>query len=106
MAIARDIISNEEADKDEVDKAKYELEVALGELVASSGSEDNDNSNNNINGSENNSESNSGTNNKPGNNSGKGNGSLPKTGGTSAVAVGLLGLTALGGGAILSRKKK
>lgn len=106
LAVARDILSNEDADKDEVDKAKYELEVALGELVASSGSEDNDNSNNNINGSENNSESNSGTNNKPGNNSGKGNGSLPKTGGSSAVAVGLLGLTAVGGGAILSRKKK
>ncbi len=105
LAAAKAIISNEDVEKDEVDRARAELEVALGELVANADNENNDNSNNNTNGAENSNGGNNGTN-KPGNNNGKGDGSLPKTGGTSAVAVGLLGLTAIGGGLILRRKKK
>ena len=75
------------------------LIIANAENNNSNNGESNNDSNNNNGGNANNGNSNS-------NNSGKGNSNLPKTGGTSSVAVSLFGLLTVGIGSFLRRKNK
>ncbi|MEN8077320.1 beta-N-acetylglucosaminidase domain-containing protein [Clostridioides difficile] len=92
---AKDILNNEEATEEEVINAEKELKVALDGLIVNAGNGSNgNNSNGNANGNTGN------------NNSENGNGKLPATGGTSSVAVMLLGALTAGVGTLLRRNKK
>ncbi|MGG7212923.1 discoidin domain-containing protein [Clostridium nigeriense] len=103
----KDILNNEKATQEEVDKAIKELELALNNLELL---KDNDNTGNDNNGN-NNGNGNAGNgnaiDNASNNSTGKGNGSnkLPSTGGTSSMAVGVMALIMTGVGIVLRRKR-
>ncbi|MGG7144186.1 discoidin domain-containing protein [Clostridium nigeriense] len=112
----KDILNNEKATQEEVDKAIKELELALNNLELL---KDNDNTGND-NGNSNNGNNNNGNNNGNGNagngnandnasnnSTGKGNDSnkLPSTGGTSSMAVGVMALIMTGVGIVIRRKR-
>ena len=89
--------------KDRLNDATNALEIALEELVIADASDVN-NGNNNNSGAESGNGNNSPENNSSNSNVNNSN-KLPKTGGTSAATVGLLGVLTAGAGVILSKKK-
>jgi hyaluronoglucosaminidase len=108
----KDVLDNEEASQDEVNKASEELEIALSGLEEKKDNNNNtDNNVNNDDNSGNNSESNnsnnlSGSGDNENNNSGNDNSSnLPLTGGTSSFALAGIAALLVGYGAILRRRK-
>lgn len=100
---AKYIMTNEEATEEDIEKATNALEIALEELVIADASDVN-NGNNNNSGAESGNGNNSPENNSSNSNVNNSN-KLPKTGGTSAATVGLLGVLTAGAGVILSKKK-
>ncbi|MGL5378750.1 beta-N-acetylglucosaminidase domain-containing protein [Clostridium sp.] len=114
LALAKDVLVNEDATEEEVSNAVKSLQRAMDGLIASAGDGNGNNNNggsgnnggSNNNGSGNNGGSNnngSGNNNNSNNNNG---GKLPQTGGTPAAAVGLFGLLTAAVGTLLRRKNK
>lgn len=102
LAKARAIFNNDEATEKQVDEVEKSLELALVNLELAQG----DNGNNGNTDKEIN-EENSSNNSTNTSNSGNGshNSKLPKTGGVSSVAVGVIALLITGAGAVLTRKK-
>lgn len=105
VAEAKKIVASNEAEKEDVEKAVKNLEVALSSLTEkndgvnseiSNGSNNNGNEDKEI--ASNTTSSNSSNSNKTGN--------LPKTGGASGVMEALIGLTTIIGGAFSIKKKK
>ena len=104
LEMAKLVLNNEEATEEEVNNAKGALELSLGRLVEKSvdkpednNSNNNDNSSNNVtNGSNSSGNSNNSTNKNY----------LPKTGGSSAGVIGVLGVMISAIGASLFKKKK
>ena len=102
LAKARAIFNNDEATEKQVEEVEKSLESALANLeLAQDDNENNGNTDKDIN------EGNSGNNSTNTSNNGNGshNSKLPKTGGTSSVAVGAIALLITGAGAVLTRKK-
>ena len=96
LKVAKDVLADENSTEEEVSEAAKGLEEAIdGLIIADAGNSNSSNSGS----SNNNGNSNS-------NNSGKDNSKLPKTGGTSSVAMSLLGLVTVGIGSFLRRKNK
>ncbi len=88
LKVAKDVLADENSTEKEISESAKGLEDAIGGLIIA------DAGNNN---------SNNGSSNS--NNPGKNNSNLPKTGGTSSVAMSLLGLVTVGIGSFLRRKK-
>ena len=109
LEMAKLVFANDDATEEEVHNAKSGLELALGRLVENTTEKPEDN-----NTSDDKNESNDGSN--AGNNSNTGNsnnsttnnnqGNLPKTGGTSAGVIGVLGAMISAIGASLFKKRK
>lgn len=104
LANAKEVFLDEEATEKEIAKVEKNLEVALNSLVEKDNNEDKPGNGDN-NGNESNNGNNNGNNDE--NNEGKTNngGKLPNTGGTSAVATGLIGLAVAGSGVAIFKKK-
>ena len=104
LAKAKTVMENGEATAEDVSNSEKELMEAMdGLVIADSGNNNgNDGSNNSDNNNGNSNNNNSGNS----NNGNKGNSNLPKTGGTSSVAVGLFGTIIATIGSVMFKKKK
>ena len=103
LAKAKTVMENGEATAEDVSNSEKELMEAMdGLVIADSGNNNGDNNNNGTNNNGNSNNNNSGNS----NNGNKGNSNLPKTGGTSSVAVGLFGTIIATIGSVMFKKKK
>ena len=107
LEMAKLVLANEDATEEEVNNAKSALELALGRLVEKSTDKPGDNNSNNDDNSSNNGTNGSSSSNGNSNNSTNTNKNyLPKTGGSSAGVIGVLGVMISAIGASLFKKKK
>lgn len=102
LAKVKDVLANEEATQEEVDKVAAALELAMDDLKEIAQASDTDNNSGN-----NNTATNSTNNNESSNSRRNSSSNLPNTGGTSSVAIGLFAtVTTLAGVVVMNRKKK
>jgi predicted alpha-1,2-mannosidase len=100
LASAKKVFSDEKVTEKEITKVEKNLEVALNSLVKKDNNEGKPG-----NGDNNENESNNGNNNENSNCKINNGGKLPNTGGTSAAAIGLLGIAIVTSGVFISKKK-
>ena len=106
LKLAKAVVENENSTEKEISEVTKALEGAIDGLIIANAENNNSNNGESNNDSNNNNGGNANNGNSNSNNSGKGNSNLPKTGGTSSVAVSLFGLLTVGIGSFLRRKNK
>ncbi|WP_297712082.1 beta-N-acetylglucosaminidase domain-containing protein [Clostridium sp.] len=106
LEMAKLVLANEDATEEEVNNTKSALELSLGRLVEKSTDKPGDNNSNNDDNSSNNVTNGSNSSGNSNNSTNTNKNYLPKTGGSSAGVIGVLGVMISAIGASLFKKKK